>query len=132
MFFVRPLLAELKKSPDVLTYIFIGFLSLFFILLPLLVSVQSFLRALRASSTLRISRDRLQLRTRGAILSNACEIPADELEELDVREADDSESSGAKNEIVARSDRTTARFGRHLCREEKEWIKAVIEHLLGV
>ncbi|MFQ5464169.1 MAG: hypothetical protein ACE5E5_16270, partial [Phycisphaerae bacterium] len=130
-FFLRPLLAEVKKAPDAFTYVFIGFLSLFFILLPLCLSLGSFLRALRASSTLRISRDRLQLKTRGVIFSDVCEIPADELEEVDLQEDDGSESSLHRDEIVARSDRTTARFGRHLPQEEKEWIKTVIDHLLS-
>jgi len=104
--FFPPLLADLRKAQDMMTYIFLGVLSLFFVLLPLCLAAGSLLRSLRGHATLRISRDRLHLETRRAIFSGVCDIAANELEGLHIQEADDDEDSSDADEVAARRDRT--------------------------
>ena len=92
--------------------------------------VGMFLRSIRTCYTVRISPDRLHLTTRGILFSSIAQIPAHELEELQIAEAEGRDDPTGKSKIVARSDRTTAEFGGHLPPKEKVWIKAVVEHVL--
>jgi hypothetical protein len=96
----------------------------------ILAGVGLFLRSLRRSDTIRVTAERLHIRTQGAVFVLSSEIPANELEELRIIEPKDDEHSTEKGRIMARSDRTTIEFGHDLSREEKEWIKSVLDHML--
>ena len=131
LFFLRPMLRDFEKMPKPFLFIFVGFLGVFFILLPICVGVGMFLRVMRTRYTVSVSPKRLHVLTQGVFLSRSSQIPADDLEELHVAKLHGRQNSPmAKADIVARSDQTTIKFGGHLSAPEKEWIKAVMEQVL--
>jgi hypothetical protein len=114
---------------DLTDYSVLGFFSLF-LLTGMGLGLGAFLRAVFGRCTLRVSPDRLQLTTRGLLFRQVSEIPADELQEMHIMRLGEHECPPGMTQIVARSGRTTAKFGAHLSPEEKEWIKTVLEHVL--
>jgi len=98
--------------------------------LSILAGVGLLLRSLRRSDTIRVTPERLHIRTQGAVFVTNSEISADALEELRIVEPKDDKQSTEKGRIIARSDRTTIKFGDDLSKEEKEWIKTVLETML--
>ena len=130
LFVFQGFIRELVREPDSLNIAFAAFFALFGIVLPIYVGVHLFLRAVAEHHAVRVSGDRLHVTTRGLVLSRVAEIPADELEELRITKPKHDDEPAAKAPIVARSDRTTIEFGRHLPPAEREWIKSVLEHAL--
>ena len=114
---------------DLGDYCLLGSFSLF-ILSAIALVLGEFVRAVFGRCTLRVSRERLHLTTQGLLFRHVSEIPADELKELKIMRLGNHECLAGNTQIVARSDRTTAKFGAHLSTEEKEWIKTVLEHVL--
>ena len=127
-FFLRPMLREINAGPS--RNVVIGLICFFFVLLPVSTGVWAFLRAIRTRYTVRVSPERLHVTRRGVLFWRTSKIPADEIEELQITRVEEQEGSWRKAEIVARSDRTTAKFGVHLSMEEKQWIRTVLEHVL--
>ena len=66
---------------------------------------------------------------RGLPAQRRREVPK-EVEELFEAKPEQSDEPVKEVSIVARSDRTTIKFGRNLPPEEKEWIKTVLEQVL--
>ncbi len=127
VFFFDPLLHAVRKG--LLGWSRFGFLCVY-TLVPLSLGVGMLLQSIRRRYTVRVSPDRLDVTTRGVFLSRTLEIPADELVELRITTSEDDQDAWCETQIVARSDRTTAKFGGHLSMEEKLWIKTVLEHVL--
>jgi hypothetical protein len=128
----QPRLRRVVEGPDMVLFAYAAgfFVFVVGIFIPIYIGVHLFLRAIAEHYTVRVSAVRLQVTTRGLFLSRVAEIPAHELEKLHITAPQDNAPSWEKAEIVARSDRTTIAFGRHLPPEEKTWIKAVLEHVL--
>jgi hypothetical protein len=128
----QPRLRRVVEGPDMVLFAYAAgfFVFVVGIFTPIYVGVHLFLRAIAEHYTVRVSAERLQVTTRGLLLSHVAEIPAHELEELRITEPQNDAPPWEKAEIVARSDRTTIRFGRHLPAEEKNWIKSALEHIL--
>jgi len=72
----------------------------------------------------------LRLERRWRLGSKIREIPAEELEELQLGRAEDKDTPWSGKVIVARSDRATLEIGRGLVRAELEWVKDVIEFIV--
>jgi hypothetical protein len=129
---LHPRLRRVCEGPDdVLLAWAIGFFVFlvgFFI--PIYIGVHLFLRAVVEHYTVRVSPDRLHVTTHGLFFSRVSEIPAAELEELHITAPENSEEPMEEAEIVARSDRMTVTFGRHLSPEEMEWVKVVVKHIV--
>ncbi len=120
----------LRDFANALTrYSLLGFFSLF-LLSGIGLGLGAFLRAVSARCTVHVSPHRLHLTTRGLLFRQVSEIPADELEELQIMGLEGGDCPPGETQIVARSGRTSAKFGAHLSMEEKQWIKTVLEHAL--
>ena len=151
LWFIVPLLNE-TGMPATFRHVVIGFISLFFILMPILIVVGKVVSGIRGGTQVVASPDALQVTRRGGISSKVTEIPAAELEELlcpaarvpdEARERLDSAAvpeaargilmalaRGAKSGIVARSDKEIVEFGANLPAHELRWIHAVITKIL--
>ena len=130
LFFLGPFLHDFEKMPKPFFFVFAGFVGVFFVLLPICMGAGMFLRATRTRHTVRVSPRRLRVTTHGVVRMRHTDIPADELEELRITSTQGRNIATSKEEIVARSDRATVKFGGHLSPQEKQWIKAVLGYVL--
>ena len=151
--FVRPILKE-AGMPTPIKYILVGFITLFFIIGPLVMMFTKGLGASRSSTRIIASPDCLQHERKGLVFKKVTQIPADELEELvlpgggNLNEAeqaiDQSQAPDAakailkslarsrKRGIIARSDKISLEFGNELPAEELRWIHSVIAKMMTV
>ena len=149
--FIMPLLDE-KGMPDTFRYVMIGFISVFFILIPVLLIGGKMLSGVRGGTQVVASPDGLRIEQRTAFSKKVTEIPAVELEELlcpvarapaeAQRDLDGSDmpqaakglllalAQGAKGGIIARSDQQIVEFGAGLPANELRWIHAVLTKIL--
>ena len=125
-------LSLLRGAPDLIVcafgVLFCCFAFLGFVVSPLLGAGRWLLKSRYTTHTVRVSPDRLHVTARGLLSSRAAEIPAAELEELRLDLS--REEPACVAEFLARSDRTTIRFGGRLSAEEANWIKSVLEQIL--
>lgn len=131
VFFLVPILSDMKDAPLPVRLVFVGFLSVFFILLPIAVGMGAFLRASYTRYSVRVSKEMLRVTRKGVLLSKTVEIPADEIEEVNLTTERAAPQISPQTAILARGDRATVAFGGHLPEHEKLWIKAVIEQVLS-
>jgi hypothetical protein len=133
--FLGPILGE-EKMPTGVKMVFVAFLGVFFILLPLLVTWGGALSSARTRTQVEVSPGQLRVSRTGLIRTKTAAIPTDELEELDLVSKSATRSSSRKmaeafsagHELIeARSDQESVRFGQGLSRSELEWMKAVIQ-----
>jgi len=125
----------------------VGGFSGLFIGLPLLIMLLSICRDARASTRVIASLDSLRVEQRGILFKRTKQMPSDEIEELTVppetvipgeidklpmvlRKVVMAVARHKTKPIVARSDKTTIEFGKHLTREEKDWVHAIVKRML--
>jgi len=146
----------MKKDnlPKEMQYIVLGFVGVFFVLLPLAFLIVKALSRAKTSVRIIASRDRLQVENRGLLFTKIKRIPSEDLEELilpgptaqtDPRKA--IEQSGLPpvarsvlgalvrsktHGIQAHSDKETLEFGAGLPEDELRWIHAVITRMMTV
>jgi len=153
-FFLRPLL--LLPMPPLLRYIFLGFIGLFFILVPILSGARGLLGPKGKKVRVLVSRTSLRVEERGLLRTKTSEIPMDQLEELVLPEMNPNLAPDRKLPdgttlppsprmmavgqllsklirnpgIIARSDRLTLEFGKGLTKEELIFLHAAIKKLI--
>ena len=113
-----------------------------FMAVPLVALFARGLSKMRRREIITVTPDFLQVTMKGLLFSKTTEIPADELEELELTGPVDSRSTlvGApavlqsfmtkQGGITARSDRTSITFCQNLPYAEREWIYAVVKNML--
>lgn len=144
----------MKKDnlPKEMQYIVLGFVGVFFVLLPLVFVVVKAVSGAKRSVRIIASRDCLQVENRGLLFTKIKRIPSEELEELVLPKASAEtdpqkaiEQSGLPpaarallgalvrsktRGIQARSDKETIGFGAGLPEDELRWIHAVITRMM--
>lgn len=129
-----------EKMPMEMKYICLGFLGLFFVLVPLLFAIVSALRGARRWTRVIASASSLRVENHGLIGTKVVEIPAEEVEELVLPEPGPGEQqvpaflkSFIKTKgIQARSDAAAVTFGEGLSIPELQWIHAVVRKMLTI
>ncbi len=137
-----------KDMPPLFRFIFMGFIGVFFVIAPITVMVGKVLARTRTQQKINASPDRLRVETRGPFRTKVVEIPANELEELQIALPKGHENMESQLEampealrpflramarrvpIRAISDRATVTFGKGLPIEELKWVHAVLTQVL--
>jgi len=134
--FVLPLLREDMPAP--MRWFFLGFIGLFFVLIPLVALVGQALRRAKARHRVIVTPEELRYEVKGLFRVVSRCIPAAELEEItaeqttvDTAQVPELLASLTRGPITARSDRLTLQFAAHLPLEEKEYLVAVITRVLA-
>jgi hypothetical protein len=113
----------------------IGIFTLFF-MIPFFIMAYVAARGATSKTIVEVDSTKLRVERVGPLGRSVEEITVSELEELDVvgaggvpksNSASQAITFAGRGAIVARSDRTTVRFGESLEAPELEWLKAVIE-----
>lgn len=98
----------------------------------LIVEIGLFAAALRRPRII-VTPDLLRVERRSPLFSKAEEIPAHELDDLELCNASVGRGADAQPScITARSDRVTITFGEHLAPEERAWVYAVVRNMLTI
>lgn len=131
--FLFPILSD-QNMPKGVKMMFVSFLGLFFVLLPILAIGGSAIAAAKKRYRVIIEPSGIKILTQGMMSKSEKEISAAELEEIDIVASGGSlfgrRSSSASGGILLRSDTQTLSFGSHLTREELEYLAAVIKKTL--
>lgn len=132
-FMIHPILGE--KSEDPFRWVFVGFLSLF-ALVPVLIFAGVVLRAAKRRTKVTVSPGEVTVETSGIGLTLKVTLPADEIEELLVRDLPPQMAKFAAMKrgaggIVLRTDRKGVSFGAHLSGDELRHLKGVIESVIA-
>lgn len=136
-----PRILKDETMPRTVRTVFLAFIGVFMAVPLLAMFGRGLSKALRRA-TITVTPDVLQVTVKGLIFGKTTEIPADEIEELELAGGLAASVSteqvpaflqklvATKGGISARSDRTSITFCRNLPPAEREWIYAVIKNML--
>ena len=137
-FFAFPMLRD-DKMPSGVKLIFMLFLGVFFIGLPLVFSFGAAISGAKARTTVEVSPGLLKVTATRLMGTKMTAIPTDELEELRLMRGGAAGAgsvqaalAGKAQVILARSDNATVTFGTGLSNAELEWMKAIIQNVVTV
>jgi hypothetical protein len=128
-------LPHFVSAPPPTNYIFMGFIGVFFILGPVLsIGLKINREAMR--------RDRITVSARGLFLertfligSKTHEMPAEELEELEIELMENQQQHelivAMGRHITARSDEVTVTFGNGLSKDDLSWMYQLLKYVLA-
>lgn len=126
-----PVMLTAKTKPPAFV---VGFVVLFFVLLPLLLTWIPAIKMARTRDRVATSSRSLEVQRKGLLFGKTTTIPMDELEELVIAGAADGARPGGRAfaagpVVKARSDRCSIEFGRGLPPAEIDWLLRVVQYM---
>ncbi|MDP6114921.1 MAG: hypothetical protein QGG53_23915 [Planctomycetota bacterium] len=127
-------LPNFASAPPPMNYVFMGFIGVFFILLPFLTVARKMNREAMRRDRVTVSAHGLTVEQKFFIGSRTLELPSDELEELKVELLENQQQPefivAMGRHITARSDKVTVVFGNGLSRDDLSWMYQLLKYVL--